>query len=120
MSRAGHAFKVRSRHCGKTGQLAAFSPKQASRRGSDSGTIETPTQLCADSAAGAQAHAHRAIEPLSETIEVFFRGTETQFRQKAGLPITPEFFLIAVNAERAAWRKALHIAEDGAFDGHVD
>src|ERR1700693_5084291 len=42
-----------------------------------------------------------------------------QVRQTVGLPITPELFLFATDAERAAGRKALHIAKDDTFDWDV-
>jgi hypothetical protein len=42
-----------------------------------------------------------------------------QIWQMISLPITPKLFLVVMNAEGAAGRQALHIAEDQAFGWHV-
>src|SRR5271155_1047032 len=115
MSRAGRALIIGPRHRGKTSELPALSAEQTSCGCGDCRAVQTAAQLCSDAPTGPQPHAHGVIKPFSETLEILFRRTETQLRQMVGLPITPESFLFAMDAERMAGRKALYPAKDAAL-----
>ena len=64
-----HLIRMRRQHPA----FRMTSAEQIRRRGGDRSTIQTTTQLCADVAPSAQAHAHCVIKPFPEAIDVLVR-----------------------------------------------